>query len=153
MPMEGREQWMIEAFKEEQSHARHTETQRLEVTKFILAAIAALLGVMGALKFSVYAAPLAVAVIFLGRLGRRLTEVYVNRFDDHRDRARALRAEIDSAVGGKVQQILHLHRIDKSQGSVREFWNRLHTAVMIFGVLCLVWIVGSACWLACHHRA
>ena len=152
MPMEAREQWMIEAFKEEQTHARHTEMQRLEVTKFILGAVAALLGVMGAVTFSTYSIPLALGGIFLGWFGWRLTEVYVSRFDDHRNRARVLRAEIDSAVGGKVREILAKHPIDKAQGRVREFWNRLHMAIMIFGVLCLLWILASAWWLASHLR-
>jgi hypothetical protein len=146
--MNDQEQLMLEVFKDEQSRARHSETQRLEVTKFILAAAAALLGVMGVLKFSIGSIPLAIATIYLGWFGRRFTKIYVSRFDDHTRRARGLRTALDTAAGGKVQEILEENPIDQSVGSVRDFWNQLHTALMIFGALCLLWILGA--WSMSH---
>ena len=44
---------LLELYKDQIAQGRHIEVQRLEVTKFILASAAALLGVMGALKFSI----------------------------------------------------------------------------------------------------
>jgi len=83
--------FLLELYKEEQTHARHTETQRLEVTKFLLVGVGVLLGFMGTLKFSIYCLPFGVVITLLGLIGVRITATYVDRFDDHRKRARALR--------------------------------------------------------------
>jgi hypothetical protein len=97
---------------------------------------------MGVLKVSIGSIPLAFGVIYLGWFGR-FTKIYVSRFDDHAKRARKLKTEIDAAVGGKAKAILKEYPIDPSVGSVRDFWNHLHTALMFFGAICLLWILAT----------
>ena len=135
------EDFLLELYKEEQTHARHTETQRLEVTKFILVAVGVLLGFMGTLKFSIYCLPFGVDIILLGLVGIAATSTYVSRFDDHRDRARAFRSEIDERVDppGRAQQVLHKHPIGKlKEGRVRTFWRNINYGITVLGAICLL---------------
>jgi TM2 domain-containing membrane protein YozV len=131
--------FLLELYKEEQTHARHTETQRLEVTKFLLTGVGVLLGFMGALKFSIYCLPFGVDIILLGLIGVAITATYVDRFDDHRKRARALRAEIDQMVTppGFAKSVFAVNKIRKAE-RVRDFWTRINYGVVILGVICLV---------------
>jgi hypothetical protein len=136
------EEFMMEFYREENTHARHTEMQRLEVTKFLLAAAAALLGVMGALKFSIHCVPLALGMMYLGWFGQRMLEVHASRFDDHRKRARAARRFVDHTVGqNELGKIIDKYPIDKSVGRVRHFWESINRALIVFGFLCLCWIL------------
>lgn len=133
------EQFLLELYKEEQTHARHTETQRLEVTKFILVVVGVLVGFMGTLRFSIYCLPFGILIIALGFIGLTVTSTYVQRFDDHRKRARAFRSEIDKMVtpAGKAEEVLSLHRIDKNE-RLRTFWERINRGVITLGAICLL---------------
>lgn len=134
---------MMDVYREQTTQGRHIEGQRLEVTKFILASAAALLGVMGALKFSIHCLPLAVALVYLGVFGRRLTAIYVARFEGHMDRARAIRQEIDTNLQqGMLQVILDAHPVVKAE-RVRTFWTRIHRAIVIFGMICVTWTIAA----------
>ena len=133
------EQILLELYKEQTAHGRHTETQRLEVTKFILVAVAALLGVIGTMKFSIHCIPLSLAIIYLGTFGRRMTEIYVERFDGHMERARAFRIEIDKLVPqARIQAIISANKVVKSE-RLRDFWIRIHRALIVLGMACLLW--------------
>ena len=107
------DQFFLEMFKEEHTHARHTETQRLEVTKFILGAVGVLLALMGALKFSIYSLPFGVVIILLGIVGVMVTATYIKRFDVRRSRARAFRREIDLLLAppGTEEKVLSTRKI------------------------------------------
>jgi hypothetical protein len=131
--------FLLELFKEEHTHARHTETQRLEVTKFLLVGAGVLFGFMGTLKFSIYCLPFGVVIILLGLTGVAITSTYVDRFDDHRGRARALRMAIDCTVSpsGLAKKIYDENRIRKKP-RVRDFWIRINYGVVIMGAICLV---------------
>ncbi len=132
--MTDEQQLLVEIFKEENTHARHTETQRLEVTKFILVAGAALFGAMATLQFDrAKCRPLAYALIFLGFTALMLTIVYGMRFDDHRTRARAMRDALATSILSKESKDI-LPPIDKSL-SVRAFWLALDVAIILFGVI------------------
>ena len=130
--------FLLELFKEEQTHARHTETQRLEVTKFLLVAVGALLGLMGTLKFSIYCLPFGAVIMLLGLIGLTITSTYVDRFDDHRQRARAFRHEIDQMVSppGVARRVLDHHKIRKEE-RVRAFWTKINFGVVTLGALCV----------------
>jgi hypothetical protein len=133
------EEFLLELYKEEQTHARHTEVQRLEVTKFILVAVGVLVGFMATLKFSIYCLPFGLLTIALGFIGLKVTATYVQRFDDHRSRARAFRSEIDQIVvpAHKAHQILKDHVLDKTD-RLRTFWQALNKGVIVLGAICLV---------------
>jgi len=119
------DQFLLELYKEEQTYSRHTEVQRLEVTKFILVAVGVLIGFMGTLKFSIYCLPFGMLIIGLGFIGLTVTSTYVKRFDDHRNRARAFRSAIDNLVTptGKAESVLNANRMDKTD-RLRFFWER-----------------------------
>jgi hypothetical protein len=133
------DQFLLELYKEEQTHARHTEVQRLEVTKFILVAVGVLVGLMGTLKFSIYCLPFGIQIIGLGIVGLRVTSTYVQRFDDHRQRARAFRTEIDGMVSprGMAETVLSANRLDKTD-RLRTFWERTSQGVIALGIACLL---------------
>jgi hypothetical protein len=100
------------------------------------------LGIVGALKFSIYCLPLVLAILYLGHLERKVTLIYVERFDGHMARARALRRELDKlAASGSIQTILSNNPLVKSE-RIRDFWNRIGCAITVLGVLCLV---GNIC--------
>jgi TM2 domain-containing membrane protein YozV len=131
--------FLLELFKEEHTHARHTETQRLEVTKFLLVGGGVLFGFMGTLKFSIYCLPFGVVIILLGLTGVAITSTYVDRFDDHRGRARALRVAIDGMVSpsGLAKKIYADNQIRKTE-RVRDFWIKINYGVVILGAICLL---------------
>ena len=131
--------FLLELYKEEQTHARHTETQRLEVTKFLLVGVGVLLGFMGTLKFSIYYLPFGVVIILLGWIGVAITARYVDRFDDHRQRARALRKKIDQMVSpsGCAKNVLDANKIRKEE-RIRDFWTRINYGVAVLGTVCLI---------------
>jgi C4-dicarboxylate transporter len=133
--------FLLELYKEENTHARHTETQRLEVNKFLLGLASAFVAFMGALKFSIFCLPFGLAIIAIGFVGLAITKTYIQRFDDHRERARALRTEIDSETAPKnvAKPIIDNHPMVKQQGTrVRSFWEMINFAVMILGVGCFL---------------
>ncbi len=132
------DQFLIELYKEEQTHARHTEVQRLEVTKFILVAVGVLVGFMATLKFSIYCLPFGALILALGFIGRTVTSTLVQRFDDHRTRARAFRHQIDQLVTppGKAESVLSSNRLDKTE-RLRSFWERINRGVIVLGAICL----------------
>jgi hypothetical protein len=133
------DQFLLELYKEEQTHARHTEVQRLEVTKFILVAVGVLIGFMGTLKFSIYCLPFGALIIGLGFIGLTVTSTYVQRFDDHRKRARAFRSEIDKLVtpADKAESVLSANRMDKTD-RLRSFWEKINRGVIALGAICLL---------------
>jgi fatty acid desaturase len=133
------DQFLVELYKEEQTHARHTEVQRLEVTKFILVAVGVLIGLMASLKFSIYCIPFGVLIVALGFIGNTVTSTFVKRFDDHRNRARAFRREIDKLVSpaGKAELVLGENRMDKTD-RLRSFWERINRGIMLVGAVCLL---------------
>jgi hypothetical protein len=133
------DQFLLELYKEEQAQSRHAETQRLEVTKFILVAVGVLVGVMATLRFSLYCVPIGIAVMLLGHLGRSVVKIYVSRFDDHRKRARAFRSAIDNMISPArtAQPILDQHPVDKSE-RVRDFWLNVNSGVFWLGLVLLV---------------
>jgi hypothetical protein len=133
------DEFLLELYKEEQTHARHTEVQRLEVTKFILVAVGVLVGFMATLKFSIYCLPFGLLTVALGFIGLKVTSTYVQRFDDHRNRARAFRSEIDEMVlpAHRAHQILKDHVLDKSD-RLRMFWQKLNKGVIVLGIVCLL---------------
>jgi len=134
---------LLELYKDQIAQGRHIEVQRLEVTKFILASAAALLGVMGALKFSIQCLPLCFAVIYLGSFGRHLTATYVERFNGHMKRARALRVSLDSMVAqGKVQAILDANAVVKIE-RVWAFWMKIHGSLIVLGIFTVLWTIGT----------
>ena len=133
-----KDQFFMELYKEQTSQSRHIETQRQQVTQLILTVTTALLGVMAALKFSIYCLPLAAALIYLGGFGRRFTLTYVERFDGHMNRARALRKAIDQEVAsGGAQSIFDDNPVTR-KARLRDFWLRFHVAVQILGAICLI---------------
>ena len=107
--------------------------------KFILVAVGVLLGLMGALKFSIYCMPCGPVVILLGVVGLALTSTYVERFDDHRKRARAFRAQIDQMLTppGQAELILDQHPIAK-EARVPTFWTKIYCGVIVLGIVCLL---------------
>jgi hypothetical protein len=134
------EQFLLEIYKEENAHARHTEVQRLEVTKFLLVLAGAFVALMGALKFSIYCLPFGVLIIFLGMIGAKITDTYVTRFDDHRRRARAMRAQIDSMTKppNVAMPIVIAHPISTPPNSrVRSFWTQISYSMMALGIVCV----------------
>jgi hypothetical protein len=133
------DQFLIELYKEEQTHARHTEVQRLEVTKFILVAVGVLIGFMATLKFSIYCLPFGALILALGFIGRTVTSTLVQRFDDHRKRARAFRDEVDQLVTppGKAAPVLSSNRLHKTD-RLRSFWERINRGVIVLGAICLL---------------
>jgi hypothetical protein len=138
-----REDIFFEMYKEQITHVRHTEVQRLEVTKFLVGLAAALVGVMGALKFSIHCLPLCATLVYCGFLGRRLTGTYVHRLDGHTNRAREFRRLLDSeASKGEVEKILSSNPVVRSS-RLRSFWLRVNTAIIILGVLCSCWNLGA----------
>lgn len=132
------DEFLLELFKEEQTHARHTETQRLEVTKFILVTAGVLVAFMGSLKFSVYCLPFGPLIMLLGVVGLAVTSTYVERFDAHRARARAFRAKIDEMLNptGYAKDILKDHPVVKEE-RVRSFWEKINHGVIALGAVCL----------------
>jgi hypothetical protein len=133
--------FLLELFKEEQTHARHTEVQRLEVTKFILAVVGGLIAFMGALKFSIYCLPFGIVIMALGYAGIAVTTVYVQRFDDHRTRAREFRAAIDLMTTPPLQAapVLEANPMVKhGRGRLRGFWLRINQGVILLGMICLI---------------
>lgn len=135
------DQFLLELYKEEQTHARHTETQRLEVTKFLLLIVGALVGFMGTLKFSIYCLPFGILIVSLGFIGRTVTSTYIKRFDDHRTRARAFRTRIDEMVtpAGIARPILKEHPMTKPNNDrVRTFWIKINNGVIVLGFVCLL---------------
>jgi hypothetical protein len=139
MAMITADQFLLELYKEEQTHARHTEVQRLEVTKFILVAVGVLIGFMATLKLSIYCLPFEVLILALGFIGLTVTSTYVTRFDDNRKRARAFRSEIDQFVvpAGKAELVLSGNRLDKTE-RLRSFWERINRGVIVLGAICLL---------------
>jgi hypothetical protein len=132
------DQFFLELYKEQTAHGRHTEMQRQQMTQLILTISTALLGVMAALKFSIHCLPLALAMIYLGSFGRRFTLAYVERFDGHMSRARALRKAVDQQVAsGGAQNIFDNNPVTKST-RLREFWLGLHRAIQILGAICVI---------------
>jgi hypothetical protein len=138
----------LDLYKEQTVQGRHLESQRLEVTKFVLTAAAALLSVMGALKFSIHTAPLAAAMMLLGVLGRRVTKVLVERFDRHMKRARAFRALVDGQLGNVIAPVVSSTPLVGPSGGgrqrIRDFWIDAHTVVIWIGIVSLVLVVGAS---------
>jgi hypothetical protein len=130
-------EFMVELYKEQIAQGRHTESQRLEVTKFLAAGVAALASVMGGLKFSVYTIPISVAIIYLGFFGRRFTAIYVNRFEIHMKRARAFRKEADDLLAdGRAAPVLEENKFDADY-LLSSPWATMHNAIIVFGFLLL----------------
>jgi len=94
---------------------------------------------MGTLKLSIYCLPFGVLIIGLGFIGLTATTIYVQRFDDHRNRARAFRGEIDKLVTptGKAESILDANRMDKTD-RLRSFWEKINRGVIALGAICLL---------------
>ena len=133
--------FLLEIMKEENTHARHTETQRLEVTKFLLTGVGILIAFMGTLKFSIYCLPFGFLIIALGYIGKTINETYVRRFDDHRTRARACRAQIDklTAPPNLTMPIIRANPMTKTNSArVRTFWGRINNGVMVIGASCVL---------------
>lgn len=138
MPVD-QDQFLLEVYKDQIAQGRHLEMQRLEVTKFILAAVAALLALAGTLKFSIHCLPICLAIMWLGRFGAAMTRTFVERFDGHMNRARAARRQLDQRVaGGAIQCLLDDNPVVKSE-RIREFWIKLHCHVVVVGFLALLW--------------
>jgi hypothetical protein len=142
MPVDA-QQLLLETYKDQIAQGRHLETQRLEVTKFILVAVAALLGLAGSLKFSIHCLPICLAIIYLGIFGKQLTKTYVERFDGHMGRARALRNNLDTTVAsGLIQTIYDSSQVVKTE-RIRSFWIKIHNGILVVGILALIWNLGT----------
>jgi hypothetical protein len=132
-----KDQLFLELYKEQTTHARHTEQQRQQMTQLILATGAALLGAMAALRFSIYCLPLAAAMIRLGSFGSGFTRTYSDRLDGHTSRARELRKAADSEVAaGAAQRIFDENPVVKSD-RIRTYWYGLNRAIQFLGIVCL----------------
>ena len=133
--------FLVELYKEENTHARHTETQRLEVNKFLLGLASAFVAFMGALKFSIFCLPFGLAIAAVGIMGLSITRTYVQRFDDHRKRARSFRAAIDNQTtpAGLAKTIIDDHPMVKDKGArLRTFWGAINLAIVVLGVVCFL---------------
>src|SRR5881296_1940709 len=90
---------LLEFYKEQCSHGRHTEAQREAVSRLLLTAAAALFAVMGTLNFSILSAPVALLFFALGILGRRFMRIYEEKWKEAEYRRNHYRTEIER-VGG-----------------------------------------------------
>jgi C4-dicarboxylate transporter len=132
---------LLEVMKEENTHARHTESQRLEVTKFLLTGVGILIAFMGTLKFSIYCLPFGFLIVALGYIGKTINHTYVTRFDDHRTRARACRAQMDAlAVPANLTiPLIRANPMTKTNSArVRTFWSQINNGVIIIGLICIL---------------
>ena len=92
-------QVIVELYKEQCAHGRHTETQRHAASSMFLTAAGALIAVIGAMKFTWQAAPLAVCVVFLGVYAHRFIGVYERKWDELSYRRNHYRELMQSETG------------------------------------------------------
>src|SRR5581483_168764 len=86
---------LMELYKENTAHGRHTETQRQLVTTFLVTFVGGILALLGTRSFDVYLLPLALFIIPVGSFGKSMIEKLKERFEYHMAMARAFRTEIE----------------------------------------------------------
>jgi hypothetical protein len=87
---------LIELYKENTAHGRHTESQRQLVTTILVTFVGAILGLLGTRSFDIYLLPLAVFIIPVGVFGKAIVAKLKERFEYHMAMAKAFRTEIET---------------------------------------------------------
>jgi hypothetical protein len=87
---------LIEFYKEQCEHGRHTESQRQQVSTLLLSITTALIGLMGALKFSPSCLPLALSLILVGVFGWFFMGKYELKWEETKARRKFYREEIQA---------------------------------------------------------
>lgn len=92
-------QALLDLYKEQCSHGRHTESQRHLVTAMVLTAAGALLAVVSSNGFQPWAWPLAACVALLGLLGLGFARVYEIKWDEAGRRRNYYREQLQDLAG------------------------------------------------------
>lgn len=138
-----RTQALLEFYKEQCAHGRHTETQRHGVATMFLGAAGILLSVIGALRFSLYSIPLALCVVWLGLFGNRFIFRYGVKWDELSERRNHYRKEIQKVLSiPDAKAPSHPGR-----QTIRSYWQLTFLAIAAVGALC-----GLLAALAAYQR-
>jgi len=136
---------LIELYKEQCSHGRHTEAQRQAAGTLLLTAGGALIALMGALQFSIHCAPIAGLLLGLGVFGKRFMGVFEKKWEETSGRRDFYRTEIERITGTPTPNVT------SSKGLLRAFWKRTFDAVVITGIVCLL-LVGTVVSVRSTHQ-
>ena len=131
---------LIEFYKEQCTHGRHTETQRQAAGALLLAAAGGLIAIMGTLRFSIHCFPLAFLVVGLGIFGWLFMRVFEDKWTGTEERRNHYRKDVE-----RIAEILP-PEVAGSSHSLRRFWRGTFHAVTVTGIVCL-FIVSSVAWV------
>jgi hypothetical protein len=92
-------QALLELYKEQCTHGRHTESQRHLVTAMFLTASGALLTIVSYNKFETWVWPLAGSVCVLGLIGMGFAHVFEIKWEESGLRRNHYRKQVESLTG------------------------------------------------------
>jgi len=111
-----------------------------------LAASGVFISVIGALKFTLSAAPLAILVIFLGLYANRFVAVYEQKWDELTVRRHFYREKLEALVDIPSISDSAYQKIYKSGKKLRlrHYWRNTFYVVSLSGIVCLLIVIGIA---------
>lgn len=136
-------QVLLELYKEQCSHGRHTEGQRHLVSAMFLTAAGVLLTVASTNKFSLEMWPICVSVSTLGLLGLMFSRVYEIKWDETGVRRHYYREQLEDLTGilpiplGFVPRSSPLAKAPKKKpfARLRIYWRLTFLFVIVVGLL------------------
>lgn len=139
-------QVLVELYKEQCAQGRHAEAQRHTVSAMMFTLCAALIAVMGTMKFELSAAPLAVCVIALGLYARRFVSAFEAKWDQLSRRQKYYREQMQALAGvDPVPEAVDKAAIGRDgKPRLRRYWRRSFDGLAVIGLLCLAVIAWRA---------
>jgi hypothetical protein len=128
-------------WSEHRSQLRQSETQRSQLTNYLLAIAAALSVLIVQQKFATFTLPLSVLITAVGLYGALASAKYHERAEYHRQQARVLThtlvgigalgddADLSSAREAHYRRYRILHRI-----RLHQLWTGLHLGIAGYGI-------------------
>ncbi|WP_295456762.1 hypothetical protein [uncultured Thiodictyon sp.] len=144
-PLDAKEEIKLlwELIQQHWTQGRHIDTQRVNMSRIMIAAAAGVIAVVGFNGLSSDDLPLTVFLSFLGIFGVWFSAKYDELFYTHMQLARAYRVELDKLVPciafekGVEQKNALFGTTKKLTNKIRlkHFWMALHSMVALFGIL------------------
>lgn len=141
---------LLRMYEEQRTQARHHETQRISITNILISLTVACLGLIGHLKFSLDALPIAIFLIVIGIYGAITTWKLYERSRYHYTRSSIYRDRIDFLSPNELEiketkqkaVDLHGHKFKTIlKLKLHRLWGFLYVTIVIIGVACVIRIL------------
>jgi len=132
---------LVELYKEQCDHGRHTESQRQEATNLLILLTTALLALMGVLHFSKYPSLLfSMLIILFGLLGYFFMRAFERKWDESADRRNFYRKHIENLANfdpnnPKPHPNIEPPPSPENRKTLRKFWKGVSLSIIVLGVI------------------